>query len=179
MRRLITPLLTIVAVALFNAAPVLAQTGKIAGQVIEGETGEPLPGVNVVIEGTTQGATTNAEGYYTILNISPGTYTLRATFVGYADKVVEDVRVNIDLTSTVDIEMQEQAVGLDEVVVQSQEPVVKPDISANVANLDAASMENIPVAGVTEVISLQAGIESGLSVRGGGADELSDRKSVV
>ncbi len=173
MRRLITFLFTVLALTITGSAPVLAQTGKIAGQVTESETGEPLPGVNVVIEGTTQGATTNADGYYTILNVSPGAYTLRATFVGYADQVIEDVRVNIDLTATVDIQMQEQAVGLDEVVVQSQEPVVKPDISANVANLDAASMENIPVAGVEEVISLQAGIESGMSVRGGGTDELS------
>lgn len=150
----------------------MAQTGKISGQVTDEATGNPLPGVNVVIEGTTQGATTDAEGYYTILNVSPGAYALRASFVGYAAQVIENVRVNIGLTTTLDLALQEQTVGLDEVTVQATEPVVKPDISANVANLNAASMENIPVAGVEEVIGLQAGIEPGLSVRGGGRDEL-------
>jgi hypothetical protein len=173
MRRLIRSLFILSLTALFVPALVMGQTGNISGQVTEAETGQPLPGVNVVIEGTTQGATTNADGYYRILNVAPGSYTLRATFVGYADQVIEEVRVNIDLTTTIDIQMQEQAVGLDEVVVQSQEPVVKPDISANVANLTAEGMENIPVAGIDEVISLQAGIEPGMSVRGGGQDELS------
>jgi hypothetical protein len=155
----------------FSVSPVSAQTGRISGAVTDAESGDPLPGVNIVIEGTTQGATTNAEGRYAILNVSPGTYTVQASFVGYATQVVENVRVNIDLTTTVDFELQEEAVGLEEVVVQSQEPIVKPDISANVANLSAAEMENIPVSSLSEVVGLQAGVQ-GLSVRGGGADQL-------
>lgn len=148
------------------------QSGKISGTVTDAETGDPLPGVNVVVEGTSQGATTNAGGFYNILNVAPGTYTVRATFVGYADAVRTGVNVNIDLTTAVDFELQEEAVGLDEVTVQASEPVVKADISANVANLGAESMENIPVAGVEEVIGLQAGIEPGMQVRGSDVDQV-------
>lgn len=58
-------------------------TGKIAGFITDAKTGEPLPGVNVVLKGTSMGAATDIEGYYVILNVPPGTYTLEASFVGY------------------------------------------------------------------------------------------------
>lgn len=155
------------------ASSALAQSGKIAGTVTEASNGDPLPGVNVVIEGTTQGAITDADGYYTILNVSPGTYDVRASFVGFRPQVIENVRVNIDLTTNVDFEIHEEAVGLDEVVVEAFEPVVKRDISANVANLSAEEVENIATTtSLEDVIGLQAGAE-GLSIRGGGLDELS------
>jgi hypothetical protein len=152
-----------------------AQTGKISGTVTDNESGDPLPGVNVVIEGTTQGATTDTDGFYSILNVSPGTYTLRASFVGYTAQIVEEVRVNIDLTTTVNFELQEEAVGLDEVVVVSQTPVVQPDVSANVSNLSMQEVENIPVTSVEGVVGMQAGIEPGISIRGSGASEVSFR----
>lgn len=150
-----------------------AQTGKIAGTVTDAETGEPLPGVNVLVEEEQIGATTDAQGFYTILNVQPGTYTVRASFVGYATQVTQDVEVNVDLTTTLDIELQEETQQLQEVTVEAQERVVKPDVSANVANLSSASMENLPVADVSEVIELQAGIEGGLQVRGSEAENAS------
>ena len=145
---------------------VWAQTGKVTGQVTDETSGQPIPGVNVVIEGTTQGATTDGEGYYTILNVTPGTYGVRASFIGYTPEVVQDVRVNIDLSTEIDFQLQEGTLGLGEVVVTAQEPVVRRDISANVANLNAEDMENLPVASIDEVVGLQAGIEPGMSVRG-------------
>jgi hypothetical protein len=150
------------------------QTGKITGQIIDAESGDPLPGVNVVIDGTNQGTASGADGYYTILNVSPGTYTLRATFVGYTETVVEDVEVNVDLTTTVNIQMQEEAVGLKEVTVEAEEPPVRPDISANVANLSSQDIQDVPVSSVEDMIGLQAGVR-GLSVRGGDLSSLQFR----
>lgn len=163
---------SIVAIALFSAAGAFAQTGKISGQVVDAATGSPLPGVNVVIVDQQQGATTDAEGYYTILNVSPGRYAVRASFVGYASQTFENVNVNIDLTSTVNFELQEATVGLDEVTVQATEPVVKPDVSANVANISATEVENLPVTSVNELVSLQAGVESGMRMRGSNRSEV-------
>ena len=163
--------LVIIATACF-APPVLGQTGKIAGTVSDAETGNPLPGVNVVIVGTQQGATTNAQGQYSILNVTPGTYDVRASFVGFAPQTVEGVQVNANLTTEQDFALQEQTAQLEEVTVQATEPVVKRDVSANVANIDMEQdIEGAPVASVQEVIGLQAGIEDGLSIRGSGADE--------
>ena len=151
---------------------VAAQSGKIAGTVTDAATGNPLPGVNVVVVGTQQGATTNAQGQYTILNVTPGSHDVRASFVGYAPITKQGVNVNIDLTAEVNFELQEETEQLDEITVQATEPVVKRDISANVANLSAEDVENLPVASVEEVVGMQAGVESGLRVRGSGANQV-------
>lgn len=122
-----------------------------------------------------KGAQTDADGYYTILNVSPGTYGVRASFIGYTPKVVQGVSVNVDLTSEVSFELQEAAVGMDEVVVQASEPVVKRDVSASVANLSTEDIENLPVVDVAEVVELQAGFEPGLTIRGEGGSQVSFR----
>ena len=74
----------------FAVAPAaLAQTGKISGRVTDARNGDELPGVNIVVDGTTLGAVTDVDGYFTIIGIRPGTYSVRATYigqlVGYAD----------------------------------------------------------------------------------------------
>ena len=65
-----------------------AITGKVAGIIVEASTNSPLPGANVIIEGTYLGAATNEDGYYSILNIPPGVYNLNVTMMGYK-KVIE------------------------------------------------------------------------------------------
>ena len=159
--------------ALLVPATAWAQSGKIAGQVTEASSGDPLPGVQVLIEGTTQGAVSDVDGYYNILNVRPGEYNVEARFVGFATDIREEVRVSTDLTTTIDFAMREETVGLDEVIVMAEAPIVQPDVSANVANLSAQDFQDLPVAGVSEVLDLQAGIEPGLQVRGGGLNEIS------
>lgn len=154
------------------ATVALAQTGKIAGIVTDAATGDPLPGVNVSIEGTTQGSVTNVDGYYAILNVRPGTYDVRASFIGFTPQIREGVRVNIDLTSEVDFQLREETVGLEEVIVAAERPVVQRDVSASLANIGAEEIENLPVTSVAEVIGLQAGFEPGLTVRGSGGDQV-------
>jgi hypothetical protein len=83
-------------------AGALGTTGKISGKVIDVTTNEPLPFVNVIIEGTSLGATTDADGYYAILNISPGTYNVKATYIGYQAISYKGVKVSIDLTTKID-----------------------------------------------------------------------------
>jgi len=157
---------------LFPATIALAQTGKIAGLITDATTGDALPGVNVSIAGTTQGAVSDVDGYYAILNVRPGTYTIRASFVGFTSQVSEDIRVNIDLTTEVNFALQEAAVGLDEVVVTSERPVVQADVSSSLVNISAEEIENLPVASIADVIGLQAGFEPGLSIRGSGGDQV-------
>jgi len=165
-------LLCILACLMLPATAALAQSGKISGRVLEASSGEALPGVNVSIEGTTQGSVSDVDGYYFIVNVRPGTYTLRASFIGFTSAVVENVRVATGLTTEIDFSLQEEAVGLDEVVVTSERPVVQRDVSASVANISAAEIENLPVTDIEQVIGLQAGFERGLTVRGFGGDQV-------
>ena len=149
-------------------------TGKIAGRVTDAETGQPLPGVSVTIEGTSMGAATNLDGSYTILNIPPATYNIRFNMVGYEKTTVEGVRVEIDLTSTVNIQLRPTALVTGEIVVTAQRPVVTKDVSNSVLSVQTKNVETMPVLTVADVLNLQAGIQqgnSGILVRGGGANQ--------
>ena len=57
-------------------------TGKFSGKVIDEETKTPLVGANIVVQGTSQGAATDEEGYFFIINIKPGTYQVRCDYIG-------------------------------------------------------------------------------------------------
>ncbi|MCI0699000.1 TonB-dependent receptor [candidate division KSB1 bacterium] len=143
-----------------------AQTGKISGQIREKNTGEPLPGANVVITGTALGAATDAKGYYTILNVPPGSYTLRTTFIGYAKMAISDVRVSINQTTTINFDLKSEAVAGEAVTIVANRPLVEPDVSANVVNVQSEAVEYLPIAGVDRVVTLQAGVEPDMSIRG-------------
>lgn len=169
------PAIRVVTSALFvfllTASMAWGQTGQIAGQVVEAETGEPLPGVNVVLpELTGRGTSTNQEGQFRIINVPPGTYTVRATFVGYETANVEGVQVNQDLTSEITIELRENVEELEGVTVQAQQEVVKSDLSASRADIDAEDIENLPATDIATVVGLQPGIQ-GLNIRGSDAQQ--------
>ncbi|MEA3431554.1 MAG: TonB-dependent receptor [candidate division WOR-3 bacterium] len=165
-------LLTILLV--FPAVVFAGVTGKITGIVTDAETGEALPGANVIIEGTTMGAATNLEGYYVILNVPPGTYRLKASMMGYATYKVTEVRIYIDLTTTVDFKMKPVVLPGEEVTVVAERPIVQKDVSSSRINIESKTIKNMPVQIVEEVLTLQAGIErgrEGVIVRGGSANQ--------
>ena len=145
-------------------------TGKIAGRVVSEETGEPLVGVNIQIVGTYLGAATDVEGYYTILNIPPGIYTVKATIIGYTPVVLDEVRVEIDLTTTLDIKMTTQVIMGEQVEVVAPKKVIKLDVAASQRSISSQEIDELPVSSISEVIGLRAGI-SGFSIRGGGEDQ--------
>ncbi len=141
-------------------------TGKISGRIIDAETGMPLPGVNVIIEGTNIGAATDGDGYYTILNIRPGNYTLKASMIGYTPEKVTKVLVRSDLTTTVNFKMTTKVIKSKEVVVIATAPVVVKDIAGSHQTISAKEVESLPVTSVGEVLDLQAGVSSDFSIRG-------------
>lgn len=93
-------------------------TGSIVGQLTDKEMGgEPLPFANVVIKGTSIGATTDMEGLYSIPNLEPGTYTVVFSFVGYETREVPEVAVVANKVTEVNAELGSSAASLDEVVI--------------------------------------------------------------
>ncbi len=77
-------------------------TGKVVGRVVDGGTGEGLIGANILIENTTVGSASDDQGYYLILNIPPGKYTLRSSMMGYEGIRMTQIEVVADRTTTVD-----------------------------------------------------------------------------
>jgi outer membrane receptor for ferrienterochelin and colicin len=147
-------------------------TGKISGKVSDARTKEALIGVNVVIEGTVLGAATDLDGNYMILNIPPGSYSVKASAVGYGGVTKTEVRVSIDLTTTLDFELSEVAIQAQEVVVVAERPLVQKDLTASTAIVNADQIKALPVTEFTQILSLQAGYMDG-HLRGGRAGEIS------
>jgi hypothetical protein len=165
---------SLVVLACVAATAFAGPYGKIAGRVTDTETGQPLPGVGVVIEGTTLGGSTNVDGFYTILNVLPGRYTLRFSMVGYTRTAVTDVKVEIDLTTTINQQLKSTVVEASEVVVIAERPVVRKDVSASQVSIDPIAVQVLPVKTVTDVLRLQAGVQQGsdgLVIRGGGTNQ--------
>ncbi|MEM9998814.1 MAG: TonB-dependent receptor [Bacteroidota bacterium] len=112
-------LAVLVAVAASGAAAQSgALTGTIAGRVTDAVTGEALPGATVVVVGTTLGAATDAEGRYTIDEVSAGTRVLRASFVGY-EPAERTVTVSPRETVEVHFALAPDDNALDDVTVES------------------------------------------------------------
>lgn len=136
-----------------------ATTGKITGVVTDGATGESLPGANVVLDGTQQGATTDLEGRYIILAVSPGAYTLTATMVGYGTEKRQNVQVIADYTSTIDFALKESSLEMDELVVMAQRPPVEPDKTTSKYVISSADIEAVPqVRATSQLLALQPGM---------------------
>jgi hypothetical protein len=161
----------VASVVLVAAVLYAGTTGKIVGTIVDARTGEPLPSVNVTVPGTTLGASTNVDGYFVILNIPPGTYRLQASLVGYRNSSAVNVRVDIDQTTTQNFRLGEEAIAGEEVTVIASRPVVQRDVSASRANIEIQDVAKLPVTSVTAAVGLQAGIQAGLVIRGGSADQ--------
>jgi len=151
-------------------------TGKIAGKVREKGTNEPIIGANIIIEGTTMGAASDVEGNFIINNVPPGMYNLIFSAIGYQKVVIQNVRVNIDFTTRIDVEMVQEAIVTELIVVQAQAPMVRKDQTSSRATVDASQISALPVESLTQILTLQAGITQGaggeLHIRGGRSTEI-------
>ncbi len=163
-------------ILLFSTTPLLAQSGFISGQVTDAEDGDPLIGANVVIDGTTLGSSTDVDGNYRILNVRPGTYTIVVRYVGYQTKFIENVLVQSDSRTNLDIELQEQVFEGQEVVVQATRDIVTRDRTSSESRVTRQQLETMPVQEVGDVLSLQAGVTQSstgqIHIRGGRATEV-------
>ena len=106
-------------------------TGKISGRIVDEESGEPLIGANIILQGTSNGAATDIDGYYHILNISPGYYDLKINMIGYAEKSVTNIRVEIDLTSVINVSMTIEALATEAIIVQADQKLVRTDVASS------------------------------------------------
>jgi hypothetical protein len=155
---------------LFHTFCFAGTTGKISGTVFDRATGDPLVGVNIQIKGTYQGAASDENGYYVILNVQPGTHELKATMIGYSSVSVSNVRVEIDLTASIDIQLSTEVIEGETVQVLAEKKLVRMDVAASQISISSENIDQLAVSSVSDVIGLQAGI-SGFSVRGGSYNE--------
>ena len=167
----------LVVLGLMTTGLMAGTTGKISGRITDAETGEGLPGVNVMLEDTYLGASTDADGVYFIINVPSGSYTLRTQMIGYSTVNVTDVQVRTDLTTEVNVQMTVQVLeSEEEVVVVAERPLVQKDLTSGRAIVSADDIKEMPVESVGAVIATKAGIVSGsdgsIHIRGGRSSEV-------
>ena len=164
---------------LLGASPAWAGTsGKIVGRVLDAETGETLPGANVIVVGTTSGAATDLDGEFLIINIAPGRYRIQVSMLGYQTRIVENVVVQTNLTTRLpDVILFSEAITMnEEVVVVAQREMITKDMTATQSVIGADEIDALPVEEFADVVQLQAGVTKGrdgqLHIRGGRSEEV-------
>ncbi|MBU4443728.1 TonB-dependent receptor [bacterium] len=152
-------------------------TGKIGGRVVDAETGEPLMGVNVYLENTYLGASTDDRGEFFIINIPAGIYNMKAEMIGYSAYRLKDIEVMVDLTSRQEIRLSPAVLDLGEVIeVVATRPIVQMDVTSGQSIVSSKDLQTMPVETITDILSTKAGITTGASgaihIRGGRSSEV-------
>ncbi len=153
---------TIVSPTASATTPVIPQPrptdAHIFGHVVDKATGEHLPYVSVVIEGTTIGVTTDATGHYLIKNMTPGTYTIEVSAVGYIP-TTKSVKVVAGQTTEIKFELTEDAVTLDQIVVSSnRSETLKREAPSLVSVVDAEVFDRVSATSLAGGLAFQPGV---------------------
>lgn len=153
---------TIVSPTASATTPVIPQPrptdAHIFGHVVDKATKEHLPYVSVVIEGTTIGVTTDATGHYLIKNMTPGTYTIEVSAVGYIP-TTKSVKVVAGQTTEIKFELTEDAVTLDQIVVSSnRSETLKREAPSLVSVVDAEVFDRVSATSLAGGLAFQPGV---------------------
>ncbi|NUN10301.1 MAG: TonB-dependent receptor [Ignavibacteriaceae bacterium] len=163
-------LLTVI-ILFFTVSCTFGQSaGKLAGRVTEAG-GEGLIGANIIVIETKQGAATDPDGYYSIINMKPGVYTVRIGYIGYQSKVIEKVRISSDQTKTLNVELMPQTIQGDEVIITAKKPLVEFNQTSSVSSINKDEIKNLPLQSLNDIVNLQAGVVDG-HFRGGRIGEV-------
>ncbi|NIA28883.1 MAG: TonB-dependent receptor plug domain-containing protein [Actinobacteria bacterium] len=162
-------------------------TGKISGKITDSQTGESLPGANVILKGWSgnkitelerpMGAASDTVGEYFIINIPPGKYAIIAKMMGYKQLRYTDVLVSMGRTIVVNFALQQETIKGQEVTIVAKREVVQADVSASQMILNTKETENLPRNTIQEVLALSPGVsinnyDNKIDIRGGGNDQV-------
>ncbi len=153
--------------------------GAIEGVVLDKKTGAPLPGVNIVVEGTQRGGATDSKGIFRITNLPPGTYNLIFSFIGYARMRVENLSISNGETTNIDgVGMEEEAITLKTLVVTPGQFSIMGNAPLSRQTLSSQDIQNMSWAeDITRAVARLPGVSSSdysskFTVRGGESDEV-------
>ena len=151
-------------------------TGKIMGRVIDSKTKEPLPGANIIILGTTLGASTDRQGNYYIINVPPGRYSVKALFMGYRTVQMNNVIVQVDRTTHLNFSLDPSFIQTKAIEVVAKRNAIIRDLTSTDQKVSSRQIKDLPVENMTDILRLQAGITEdaggGIHLRGGRSAEV-------
>ncbi len=152
-----------------------AEYGKITGKVRDAETGEPLIGADVIVEGTELGAATDEKGDYVILYVPAGTYVVTASYLGYDPYTYTQVIVNADQTTNLNFRLKPTVIEVEKVTVVAEKPPIVASQVQSGHSVTSQDISRLPVTTINQVVTLQAGVSTsnlGTHIRGGRPEEV-------
>ncbi|MCY1723089.1 TonB-dependent receptor [Prolixibacteraceae bacterium Z1-6] len=118
----------------------------VKGKVIDQKSGEELPGVNVIIKGTTKGTITQIDGSYQI-DVSGTDAVLSYSFIGYTPQ-----EIPVNGRTEINVQLESASIGLDEVVAVGYGTARRRDLTGSMATMSSETLKKIPVANAAEAI---------------------------
>jgi len=137
-------LLTVITMVLLTSQVALAQVGTVTGVVTDAESGETVPGANILLQELERGSVSDVDGNYEIANVPAGSYTLTASFVGY-NTYRQTINVQAGQELVVNIELEVGAVGLDEVVVSGYAATSKRELTGSISSVRSRDIQDVPL----------------------------------
>ena len=127
-------------------------TGVVSGTITDFKSGEKMPGVNIMIKGTYYGASSDLQGNYRINNISPGSYDIEISMIGYKVIIKTGVLVKKNEVVTLDFSIEETVLSFGEdVVVMGKKPLFDIDETASVSRVRKEEIETKVVSSVEDI----------------------------
>jgi outer membrane receptor for ferrienterochelin and colicin len=173
MKSAVTAACALLAFALLGGPTACAGTnGILEGIVRDKKTGEPLPGVTILLMGHDRGIASGIDGRFELQNIRAGVYDVRVSHVGYRASVLKGVIINPDLRTRLTVTLEPTDLELEEIVVTLDKPLIQTDITGTTFIISGQDVQALPVSNVLDVVGLKAGTTSEGNVRGGKSTEV-------
>ena len=161
---------------LFFTVFIYGSNGKLVGTIVQKSDNSPAVGVNIILVDTYLGAASDEQGKFVVLNIPPGTYSVRADAIGFAPVIIKNIRITTSQTTEINIGLDESVVEGQEVTVLAERPLVQKDLTASQRVTTAKEIEDMPVESFLGVLTTHAGVNQSASgalhVRGGRSNEV-------
>ncbi len=152
-------------------------TGKISGAVVDEATQNPIEGARITVAGTDYEIYTDMDGEYFIINLPGGKYDIQVSNMGFETVLKKDVRVLVDLTTSMDFNLNPAPIELGRVIVTASNPVIQKDLTGTKIIFTSDNLKNLPnVVSIQSILTNYPGVvvgnDNSLHVRGGRSGQI-------
>lgn len=145
--------------------------GRLEGVITDKANNQPLPGVNILLKGTYYGAASDFDGKFRIENISPGTYTVEVSFIGYKSMQFTGINIESNKTLQLNIKMEETSLTIaQDIVVVGEKPLIDVEETQSKKSISREDIEMAIAESVNDLVVQQAGVvknDNEIHIRGG------------
>ena len=147
--------------------------------VTDSSNGQPIPYANVVVKGTSLGASTNSSGFYHISSVPPGTYILMVSQVGYKTREIPVV-IRENLIVQIDVQLSPAVIEKEEMLIVGEKPARPNEANLGFQKISAKEMKMIPAGVEADIfralqtnpgVATTSDVSARYYVRGGGSDQ--------